>query len=68
VDHLAPICVVQFQQDPNREERLKELKEKSSWEGGDYVKKIGWATMPGAESPARGVADECARRLMELKQ
>ena len=68
VDHLAPICVVQFQQDPNREERLKELKEKSSWEGGDYVEKTGWATMPGAESPAPGVADECARRLMELKE
>ena len=68
VDHLAPICVAQFQQDPNREERLKELKEKSSWERADYVEKIGWATMPGAESPARGVADECARRLMELKQ
>ena len=68
VDHLAPICVEQFQQDPNREERLKELKEKSSWERGDYVKETGWATMPGAESPARGVADECARRLMELKR
>jgi len=68
VDHLAPICVVQFQQDPNKEERLKELKEKSSWERGDYVEKRGWATMPGAESPARGVADECARRLMEFKQ
>ena len=68
IDHLAPICVVQFQQDPNREERLKELKEKSSWERGDYVKESGWATMPGAESPARGVADECASRLMELKQ
>ena len=68
VDQLAPICVVQFQQDPNREERLKELKEKSYWERGDYVKESGWATMPGAESPARGVADECASRLMELKQ
>ncbi len=68
IDHLAPICVVQFQQDPNKEERLKELKEKSSWERGDYVKESGWATMPGAESPARGVADECASRLMELKQ
>ncbi len=68
IDHLAPICVVQFQQDPNKEERLKELKEKSSWERGDYVEKSGWATMPGAESPARGVADQCASKLMELKQ
>ena len=68
VDQLAPICVQQFLKDPNREERLKELKEKSSWEQGDYVKKTGWATMPGAESPAPGVADECATRLMELKE
>ena len=30
VDRLAPICVEQFLKDPNREERLKELKEKSS--------------------------------------
>ena len=68
VNRLAPICVAQFLQDPKWEERLKELKEKDSWERGDYVKKTGWATMPGAESPARGVADECARRLMELKR
>ncbi len=68
IGQLAPICVEQFLKDPNREERLKELKEKSSWEQGDYVKETGWATMPGAESPAPGVADECARRLMELKE
>ncbi len=67
VDQLAPICVTQFLKDPNREERLKELKDKSSWERGDYVKESGWATMPGAESPARGVADQCASLLMELK-
>ena len=68
IDHLAPICVEQFLQDPNREEQLKELKEKSSWERDSYVEKSGWATMPGAESPVRGVADECARQLMELEQ
>jgi hypothetical protein len=68
IDHLAPICVAQFLQDPNKEERLKELKEKDSWMRGDYVKETGWATMPGAESPARGVADECARRLVELEK
>jgi len=68
IDHLAPICVEQFLQDPNMEERFKQLKAKDSWMRGDYVKESGWATMPGAESPARGVADECARRLMELKR
>ncbi|MEA3360877.1 MAG: hypothetical protein U9R17_15930 [Thermodesulfobacteriota bacterium] len=68
VDHLAPICVARFLQDAKREERLKELKAKSSWVRGDYVEEIGWATMPGAESPAPGVADECAKRIMELKE
>jgi len=68
VDHLAPICVEQFLQDPNREERLKELKAKDSWERADYVKKTGWATMPGSESADYEVADECARQLMELKR
>ena len=68
IDHLAPICVAQFLQDPNREERLKELKGKDSWTRGDYVKEIGWATMPGEKKPDSKVADECAKRLMELKQ
>jgi hypothetical protein len=68
IDQLTPICVEQFLKDPNREELLKELKEKSSWERAEYVEKSGWATMPGAESPVRGVADECARRLMDLKR
>jgi len=67
LDHLAPICVAQFLQDPNREERLKELKELDYWKRGDYVKERGWATMPGSESPNPEVADECAKRLIELE-
>jgi len=68
VDNLAPICVAQFLQDPNRKERLEELKEMKFWQRGDYVKKSGWATMPGSESPNHEVAEECARRLPELKK
>jgi len=68
VDRLAPICVAQFQQDPNREERLKELKGLDSWKRGDYVKEQGWATMPGEKEPDSKVTEECARRLMELEQ
>jgi hypothetical protein len=67
VDRLAGICVAQFQQDPSKAERLKVLKEKSSWERGGYVKEMGWATMPGDKSPDSGVADACAQRIMELK-
>ncbi|HEY64020.1 MAG TPA: hypothetical protein G4O02_05560 [Caldilineae bacterium] len=68
VDRLAAICVAQFQQDPDRDERLKELKEADSWKRRSNVEEGGWATMPGDESPDRKVANECARRLMELDQ
>ena len=67
VEVLAPICVEQFAHDPNKAERLEVLKEKSSYQRDDYVEEIGWATMPAAESPVRGVADACAKRILELE-
>ena len=66
VENLAPICVDQYLQDPNKLERFAELKKKSSYQRDDYVDEIGWATMLGAESPVRGVADACAKRIIEL--
>ena len=68
VEALAPICVEQFAQDPNKAERLGVLKEKSSYQRDDYVEEIGWATMPAAESAVRGVADACAKRILELEK
>ena len=67
IDRLAPISIAQFMEDPNREARLKELKELEFWKRGEYVQKQGWATMPGETEADRNVADECARRLVELK-
>ena len=67
VEALAPICVEQYLQDPDKAERLKVLKEKSSYQRDDYVREIGWATMPAAESPVRGVADACAKQILELE-
>ena len=67
IEVLAPICVEQFAQDPSKAERLVVLKEKSSYQRDDYVEEIGWATMPAAESPVRGVADACAKRILELE-
>ncbi|MCG2776267.1 MAG: hypothetical protein L6406_11355 [Desulfobacterales bacterium] len=68
VDRLAAICVVQFNQDPEKDKKLKELKEKSSWDQGDYVQKQGWATMPGEKKPDSEVADECAKLLIKTSQ
>ena len=68
VDRLAPICVTQFNQDPEKDKKLQELKEISSYQRGDYVEKQGWATMPGEKEPDSEVADECAKRLVELEK
>lgn len=61
---LAPICVVRFQQDPQKDQKLKEVKGTDTWQRGDYVKKQGWATMPGEQEPDGRVADECVKLLM----
>ena len=67
-DRLAKICVYQFGKDPEKDLKLKELKGKSSWNRGDYLKNQGWATMPGEEEPDHGVAEKCAELLMEIGQ
>jgi hypothetical protein len=70
MNRLAPIAIAQLMQDPNKEERLKELKKLKFWgqnNRSDYVQKQGWATMPGEKEPDGQVADEVARRLMDHK-
>ena len=62
---LGPISVAQFMQDPDREERLKELKSMDSWKRVDFVKEQSWAIMPGEEKADYDVARECARLLTE---
>lgn len=68
VKRLAPMCVLQFNRDPGKDQKLKALKEAGSYQGGDYVEKQGWATMPGEEKPDSNVASECARLLLLLNK
>ncbi len=68
VDRLAPICVVQFNQDSQKNQKLKKLKKLSSWLRGDHVKKQGWATMPGEKEADSKVAEKCADLLVESGQ
>ncbi len=63
---LALICVAQFNQDSQKDQKLEELKKAGSWERDSYVEKQGWATMLGEKKPDSEVADECAKRLMEI--
>ena len=68
VARLAPICVEQFNQDSEKDQKLKKLKKLSSWLRGDHVKKQGWATMPGEKEADSKVAEKCADLLVESGQ
>ena len=65
---LAPICVDQFNQDPQKDQKFTELKDTSSYKRDDYVKDQGWATMPGEANSDGIVADECARLIVQNGQ
>lgn len=64
VKRLAPVCVVQFNEDAGKVQKLKGLKETGTWEQADYVKKQGWATMPGEPEADGKVASECVKLLL----
>ncbi len=68
VRRLAPICVEQYNQDSEKDQKLKELKEEGSWKRDDFVEKQGWATMPGEKEADSKVAGKCAELLVELGQ
>jgi len=42
------------------------LKETGSYAQADYVKKRGWAAMPGEPEPDAKVADECVKLLISM--
>ncbi len=65
IARLTPICVSQFGQDLESDQRLVEFKELTSFsQRSTYVKDQGWATMPGESTPDNKVASECAQQLM----
>ncbi len=66
VARLAPICVEQFNQDSEKDQKLTTLKETDSWKRNGYVEKQGWATMPGEKNSDSKVAGKCAELLVEL--
>lgn len=65
VSALVPICLNQAQADPQRVPKMARLQAASSWSQDDVVSANGWATMPGADEPARGIAAACAEGLIK---
>jgi hypothetical protein len=66
VDRLAPLCLVRFNQDPEKDQKLAVLKKTDSWQRYDYVEKQGWATISGEKEPDSQVAIECVSRIMQI--
>ena len=63
---LAPICFLQFQQQPDAASKMVELKGLTgSYQQASFVEKSGAAVMPGGEKPLKGVGQACAELLVE---
>jgi len=61
----AASCVSRFQNGPDAQAQMAELKKSESYERGDLIKKNGWATMPGSKDPVTGAAALCAQQLVD---
>ena len=48
----AAICVAQFMDQPNHEEKLKELAALDSWKRSEFIQTGGWDKMPGQTEKA----------------
>jgi hypothetical protein len=59
----AAICVAQFMEQPNHEDKLKTLGELDSWKRTEFIEQGGWDKMPGQEKADYGVARACAEGL-----
>ena len=64
----AKICVAQFTNAPNYQERLKEYKALEYSAKDAYFEKGGWGKMPGEEKASGAVKEACTRDLEALMQ
>lgn len=67
VEALAPICVENFNDQPDAASKLTEMKKVSSWQQGDFISKGGWATIVEGTPPDSDVAKACAATLNDMK-
>ena len=63
IERLGTICVAQSNRDSAKDQKLKEMKSKETWDRGRYVEKQNWAIMPGEDKADGRVADACAKQL-----
>ena len=61
----SPICVERYKTKATPEQRAAFAKE-SGWNRDSIIEKMGFATLPGSNSPSDAVADACAATLSKL--
>ena len=60
----AEICTAQFNRNPDAATQLTALNKLESWDRADFIRKGGWANLPGLKEPVSGSDDICARQLV----
>ncbi len=60
LESQAAICVAQFVNQPNYEEKLKEFEKADPWKRDEYIADGGWDKMPGQEKADSEVCQVCA--------
>ncbi len=60
---LVPVCVDMARTDAQRGEKIKTIKEASSFKRKDAVMEAGWAAVPGSQTPNKDLAQACIEGL-----
>lgn len=68
IQRLAPMCLAQFKQDPEKEDKFNMMKDKYDWDKEKFIREQGWATMPFEEEPDDNVAVLCSKLITEARQ
>jgi len=64
---LVPFCVANATRDPDQAKLAKVKAEQSEYDRSQLVSDAGWATLPGATTPADGLAHACSDKLQGPK-
>ena len=64
IDRLTPFCILKFNQDPRKVQKLEKLKKTQVWHRGMYIEAQGWATVLGEKKPDNKVAKKCSKMIL----
>jgi hypothetical protein len=60
---MVPVCLDMARTDPARMAKLTAIREASTYQRRDALMDVGWATVPGTETPDRDIAQACLASL-----